>query len=243
VSETEDLTRRQWLLRLGEATALVGFAGLVPDAATVLTAQQAQGAIALPPGLYDPAPEHLTHLLAGGGVVVPPPGSQTEYAPPRPARFQPAFLSATELRLVTETTGVFLGAVDRAVVDEVVQWIDLYLQSASRVREAARRLAPEHRAVAVAYYGSDARVRQLETDDPPAFAKAALKWLEGYGSGDMTSRLEALRGLPAASAEKRGYDVLRRETIRGYYTSQAGLKDLNYQGNAYYGACPGCNLA
>ena len=39
-----------------------------------------------------------------------------------------------------------------------------------------------------------------------------------------------------------GYEVLRHETIRGYYTTRAGLRDLNYQGNAFYGACPGCNI-
>jgi len=33
---------------------------------------------------------------------------------------------------------------------------------------------------------------------------------------------------------------LRREAIRGYFRSQAGLIELDYKGNAVYGACPGC---
>jgi hypothetical protein len=57
-----DLTRRAWLLRLGELTALAGVAGLAPDlaGAMTLTVQEAAAA-GLPPGLYEPSGEHLTH--------------------------------------------------------------------------------------------------------------------------------------------------------------------------------------
>jgi len=35
-------------------------------------------------------------------------------------------------------------------------------------------------------------------------------------------------------------ELIRNEAIRGYYTSAAGLKELDYKGNTYYPYCPGC---
>ncbi|HEY7055089.1 MAG TPA: gluconate 2-dehydrogenase subunit 3 family protein, partial [Vicinamibacterales bacterium] len=46
--------------------------------------------------------------------------------------------------------------------------------------------------------------------------------------------------LPPESPLGRCYLFLRREAIRGYFTSQAGLMELDYKGNAVYGTCPGC---
>ena len=46
--------------------------------------------------------------------------------------------------------------------------------------------------------------------------------------------------MPPDSPLGRCYLFVRREAVRGYFTSQAGLKELDYKGNAFYGACPGC---
>jgi hypothetical protein len=122
------------------------------------------------------------------------------------------------------------------------------------VRRAALRLEAGHRALAVAYYG-EARVAQLETRDPAAIVRAALHELSqqaratfGHAFADVAAdgQLTLVTRMAQAAPDSPlglGYDVLRRETIRGYYTTRAGLRDLNYQGNAFYGACPGCNLA
>src|SRR5438270_655404 len=37
------------------------------------------------------------------------------------------------------------------------------------------------------------------------------------------------------------FELMKREAIRGFYTSRAGLKELDYRGNAYYARSPGCN--
>ena len=80
----QELTRREWLLRLGEITALAGVAGLVPEMATVLTAAEQQQAAALPPGLYEPSSKHLIHALAARGEPSIPAGTETDYVvPPR----------------------------------------------------------------------------------------------------------------------------------------------------------------
>jgi hypothetical protein len=56
-----------------------------------------------------------------------------------------------------------------------------------------------------------------------------------------TDLVREISRMPPDSLLGRCYQFLRRETIRGYFTSQAGLKDLDYKGNAFYGACPGCD--
>ena len=63
-SQAGDLSRRQWLLQLGEMVVLSGVSGLVPEsAAALLGAGQgaSPAATALPPGLYDASAEHLVH--------------------------------------------------------------------------------------------------------------------------------------------------------------------------------------
>ena len=36
------------------------------------------------------------------------------------------------------------------------------------------------------------------------------------------------------------FTFLKAEAIRAYYTSRHGLRELNYKGNWYYAASPGC---
>jgi Gluconate 2-dehydrogenase subunit 3 len=45
----------------------------------------------------------------------------------------------------------------------------------------------------------------------------------------------------AENAGTRFFKFLKSEVIRGYYTSQAGLKELDYKGNAFYARSPGCS--
>lgn len=33
----------------------------------------------------------------------------------------------------------------------------------------------------------------------------------------------------------------KQRVIEGFYTSQAGLKELDYKGNSFYSESPGCN--
>jgi hypothetical protein len=36
------------------------------------------------------------------------------------------------------------------------------------------------------------------------------------------------------------FKLLKAEIIRGFYTSQAGLKEVDYKGNGFYAKSPGC---
>jgi hypothetical protein len=247
----DDLTRRAWLLRVGEVTALAGVAGLVPDLAGGMSLTVQGGTAGLPPGLYEPSGEHLSHVLGARDAPLVPRAAETEFAVPRQGRFQPLFLSHHELDVVTRVVGILLGSVDPRALSETIAWIDLRLQIDAGIRDAARTLDPLHRALAVAYYGQ-ARVVELETVDSQAFVRTGLQLLEQQSQKRFgreflelagtaqTDLVQEISRTPPDSPLARAYLFLRREAIRGYFTSQAGLKELDYKGNAVYGACPGC---
>lgn len=247
----DDLSRRAWLLRLGELTSLAGVAGLVPDLAGALALTVQKAAAGLPPGLYEPSAAHLTHVLAARDAPLVPRGAETDFAEPRRGPFQPLFFSDHELDVVTRLVAVLLGSVDARALSETIAWIDLRLQSDAGIRNAARSLDSSHRALAVAYYGQ-ARVVELETVDSQAIVRTGLPLLEQqsrerFGREFLelaeTAQTDFVREIsrtPPESPLGRCYLFLRREAIRGYFTSQAGLKELDYKGNAFYGACPGC---
>jgi gluconate 2-dehydrogenase subunit 3-like protein len=245
----EGLTRREWLLRLGEFTALAGVAGLAPPIALSLGLTEQQAA-ALPAGLYEPSPKHLIHALSLRALPAIPPGSETDYVQPRQGPYRPQFFSPDEFKVVTRLVEILLGKVDSGALAETAEWVDLRFHSAAGVREAARRLDALHRALAMAYYG-EAHVVELESSDPQAVARAGLAGLEAHAqklgqpflelsNSQQSDLVREMSQAPQETPLRRFYDLLRREAIHGYYTSQAGLKELDYQGNAYHTQCPGC---
>ena len=253
--EGDDLTRRQWILRLGEFVALAGVSGLVPDVAASLAGHQVEqrNANTLPPGLYDPSPEHLVHALSSaGGKWTPPSGSETEYASAVSTDYQPKFFGLDDFKVVTRVIEILLGKVEPTASSQAAQWFDLWLSEVPGVRTAAQQLDPLYRTLAVAFYG-ESRVRDLETAHPEAIARVGIRALRdlsigsygGRGFLQLTADEQAELLITTTKAEPgtsihRFYELTRTEAIRGYYTSAAGLDDLDYRGNAYYGDCPGC---
>jgi len=272
--------RREWLLRLGETAFLMGFSGTWGEAKPeALTGQVSLPTGAeLPPGLYEPSNDHLSHALSSDARFHSiPAGSVTDYVRPRTGPFQPQILTSQELQTVRRLIELIIGdgaalsgaatagsagpasqaeaAVRSDTVDEVAEWIDLRLSQAPAVRTAAERLAPDHRALAAAYYGSD-RFEELETHDVQKTCRDGLRWLEEQSEQrheksflrmDQDQQLELLRVISDDRSDKsqenagtRFFVWLKGETIRGYYTSQAGLRELDYRGNAFYAEPPGC---
>jgi hypothetical protein len=146
---------------------------------------------------------------------------------------------------------ILLGNVDAGALIETAQWVDLRFASAAAVRAAARQLDPLHRALAIAYFG-ETRVVEAENDDPQSVARAGLAALEQYShsrfgrdflqlsASEQADTGREISHSPEDTPLRRFYDLLRREAIRGYYTSRPGLTELDYQGNAYHIQCPGC---
>lgn len=194
------MTRREWLLAIGEGAVLAGFSGAEP-------------AEPLPPGLYGPSRDHLGHALMNRDLVVP-----------LPARFQPRFFTEEQFAVVRRTLAAILGdGVAREVIEEIARWVDLTVSEAAAVREAALKLSPAHRAVAVHYHGAGPMI-ELETADPQKVCR------DGLAGADA----QITTGTPL-------FEFLKTKAIEGYYTSRAGLLELDYKGNAFYAVSPGCD--
>ncbi|HEV2495795.1 MAG TPA: gluconate 2-dehydrogenase subunit 3 family protein [Terriglobia bacterium] len=272
-SQFRILTRRQWLLKLGEAAVLLGFTGTAPASETTASPLAGlageESAKALPPGLYEPSSDHLAHVLASDSLFhAVPPGSETDYVRPRVGAYQPQFFSSSEMQAIRRLVSLMLGEADDGsvaasagddhenAVAVVAEWIDLRVASAAGVREAARGLSPEHRALAVAYHGSAAAVEELETAQPERICREGLQWLteestrrHGKPFLDLPDEQQTvvLRKISdarppnaAESAGTRFFKFIKHEIIRGFYTSRAGLKEIDYQGNAFHAESPGC---
>ncbi len=263
----EELTRREWLLRLGETAALVGFSGVAGQAegaAASLLAGLAQPS--LPPGLYEPSNDHLSHALMAGEQFHPvPPETETDYVRPQSGPFQPQFFSPSEFQIVRQIVRLMLGDVAEPssagnaekktapqIVDEVAEWLDLTVFSAAEVREAARRMAPEHRILAVHYHGA-AAVEEVENNEAQKVCREGLKWLADQSEGgdflklsdeqqiQLLSRISDDRADKTAQNEgTRFFRLIKAGVVRGFYTSRLGLKELDYKGNAFYAESPGC---
>ena len=170
------ITRREWLLSLGSAVVLAGYSGAPGEAATQ---SAAPGASALPPGLFLPSLDHLTHALTSDDPFHPiPPGAETEYVRPRSGPFVPQAFAREEFPVIRRLVEIILGedlknseetpvpGAPASICDEVAEWIDLVVASAPAVRALALSLPADQRAVAVAYFGTEEPVRELETSEP-----------------------------------------------------------------------------
>ena len=267
VTPSPAVTRREWLLSLGGAVVLSGFRGLPEEAAQEAHASR----LALPPGLYRPSLNHLTDALSRDGPFVSEqPGAQTEYVRPRSGPFVPQAFAPNEYAVVRRLVEIILGedlknssakpavGAPASIYDEVAEWIDLVVSSAPTVRKLASNLPADQRALAVAYFGNEEPVLHLETFEPERICRDGLAWLgeesqlrfaKGFLDVDASSQTELVHAISDARADRstthagtRLFDFLKEETVRGFYTSRQGLKELDYKGNSFYGQSPSCGL-
>src|SRR5262244_3276326 len=181
------LSRRDWLLNFGSAMILSGFAGVPGES------QQTEHTLntALPPGLYTPSIDHVTHVLNQDGPFFSiPPGAETQFVRPRSGPFLPQAFSSEEFTVIRRLVELILGeglttapaqqvaGAPETPYDEVAEWIDLVVFSGPGIRAAARNLTPEQRALAVAYFTSEEPVHELETFEPERICKEGLVWLQ-----------------------------------------------------------------
>jgi len=264
----DDLTRRQWLMRLGEAAVLAGFSGVAGEFPSTATEQSPSPLEKLPPGLYQPMSDHLSHALLNDERLHPiPPGSPTDYVRPLTGLYRPEFFSPREFETVGRLVELLLGEspqahettvgakTDEPVTRELAQWMDGVLSQAAGVRKAARSLRPEHRALAVRYYGS-AAVEKRENDEAEKVCREGLAWLEAestrrrgkpflsLGESDQVELLTVIADermdLPKNHVGVRFFRWIKATVVQGFYTSKPGLKELDYKGNSFYVECPGC---
>lgn len=247
-----EITRRQWLLRLGETVALAGVSGLVPETSLRLFGAQEQY-VALPPGLYEPFSDDLVHALSAHKGTVPPANSETDYVQPGAIRHL-QFFSPDEFTAIARILQIMLGNIDSDALGQAAYWVDLWFYSAQGVYEAARQLDPLHRKLAIEYFGGTA-VTELENNDPGAVAREGMQAFRKlclqlhnrpFENLDAAAQEQMIREIITGKSEDamhKFFQVVRNEAIRGYYTSPQGLKELDYKGNAYYPYCPGCETS
>jgi hypothetical protein len=251
-----DQTRRSWMVTISQAAVGLGLSGS--------TQAHTQDPQQLPPGLYLPSSDHLSHaLMSTEQFHAVPPGCPTDYIRPRTRPFSALFFSASEFAVIRRLIGLLLGEVStgdenghESIAQDVAEWIDLRVWSADGVRAAALSIHPLYRDLAVAYYGA-AQVRQVEVLDPADTCRQGLAWMNAIAQAQHSKEFLALETeqqvavLDTVSDERadkqlrnsgtRFFDFLKTETIKGFYTSEGGLKELDFKGNAFYARSPGCD--
>lgn len=185
-----------------------------------------------------------------------PPDCPTDYVRPPHEPFRPLFFSQPDFLVVGQLIGMLLGeAGEASISQEIAQWVDLRVASAKSEQEAIEALRPSHRALTVAYIGS-AQVERLAKANPARICSEGLQWIADKAhtfyskpflaleTGQQIALLQEIGDdAPHPRAENAGtrfFDYLKPETIRGFYTSRAGLQELDFKGNAFYARSPGC---
>ena len=263
------LSRRKWLIDVGKATALVGIAGkagpLEADCAFGVM-PPATGPKNLPPGLYRPSSEHLGAALENDSRFHPvPSGCEVDFIRRRKGPFAPQFFSPDEYKVIRRLTALMLGepstasgkranSSEESIADEVAEWIDLYTYSFAGVRQAAERLTPEQVALAEAYNGARL-LRRVRNSDPQQTYREGLAWIaeeskrrhqRGFvelAEEQQTAILDCISDEHAAGTANSGTRFFRQikgDIISGFYTSSAGLKELDDKANRFYAESPGC---
>ena len=263
VNSVASVTRRELLFTLAGTAVHSGIRGL-----PLLGGAQSAARVQLPPGLYQPSFDHLNHALTNETPFVAiPPGAETEYVRPRSGTFVAQAFTAAEFQFVRLLVEIILGEdlndleklsmAPGDIYDEVAEWIDLVVASAPRIRTLARNLPADQRALAVACWGREA-IAEMETFEPERICREGFAWLseeaqrrfaKNFIDADPANKLELVHTIsdlrPDKSVMHAGtllFDFLKAESIRGFYTSRMGLKELKYQGNAFYGSSPGCAI-
>jgi hypothetical protein len=210
--------RRRWLLQLSATVALSGLSGMDLDA---------EPASELPPGVYEPSVNHLAHVL--------------KPEPHRTQAYQAQFFQTAEFATIHHLIGLILGQPPAtAPVPEIAEWVDRIVSDSAIVQKTARSLSPAFRAVASAYAGEDS-VKELESADRQQLCRTGLTKFaqEGFSALDQTKQLARLAELEKTSDPFIVW--LKGRVIEGFYTSQLGLKELDYKGNSFYSVSPGCD--
>ncbi len=218
------MTRREWFMHLGAGVVLSGWSASDLDAAE------------LPPGIFEPSRDHLSHALQGNGLAA---GNETELVQVRTGPFQPTFFQPAEYAAIVALTAQLLGEAPGApVVNEIAQWMDLTVGESAAVRKAALAIAPGHRTLAVHYYGAQA-VQHLEELDPQAICREGLAW---FDREKLVESISDDRPEPRTeNAGTRFFTYLKGRVIEGFYTSRAGLEELGRGNHNFYATPPGCN--
>ncbi len=242
-------TRRDWVFAISRAAA----AGL--GMAWTGWGEGTAAATVLPPGVYLPSTDHLGHALMSADRYRPiPAGCPTDYVRPGNGPYLPQFFSDPEFAMVRRMVELMLGD-SSSVCQEITEWIDLIVSEQHDVQSAEQKVDPLYQALAVAYRGSAKAAGRAS--NAAATYRGGLQWLveaaqsrhaKDFLALEAEQQISLLDSISDARPDRDApnpgtqlFVLMKADTINGFYTSQAGLKELNFRGNAYYASSPGCN--
>jgi hypothetical protein len=91
-------------------------------------------------------------------------------------------------------------------------------------------------------------VEKLAAEDLAKTCHQGLAWMSEQSAnfaslrpGEQTALVMAMSETKVDTPSGRFFTLLKTETIKGFYTSRAGLKELDFKGNAFYARSPGCS--
>ncbi len=164
---------------------------------------------------------HL-HGSDGQGKDVP-----REIAAKKAGPYQPAFFSRSEYSTVGELASLIIPTDETPGAREarVEEWIDFILSQSDAPRQAVYREG-------MAFLENLCRDRHA-------------KRFEELSKTEQTEILHTVSDEIPETAENRPgvafFRALKHDTIVGFYTSEIGLRELDYKGNEFYSECPGCD--
>jgi hypothetical protein len=161
--------------------------------------------------------EAIARLLGAGLVSVAGADLLEAFAAPATLPYRPRFFSQTDFRMVAAIASRIIPTDDTPGAREarVEEWIDFFTAASEAARQSLYR----------------AGLVALETLCRERHGTTFLA-LEGAQQHDTLASLE--RSFPEF------FEAVKGDTIIGFYTSEVGLRELNWGGQTFHTECPGC---
>jgi hypothetical protein len=161
--------------------------------------------------------EAIARLLGAGIVTTAGVDLLEAFAAPAAGPYRPRFFEDADLRLVATVASRIIPSDETPGAREarVEEWIDFFTAASEDARQTL-------------YRGGLARLEGLCREH------------HGKGFLALEGRLqdEALTSLAQSSPEF--FEAIKGDTIVGFYTSEIGLRELNWGGQMFHSECPGC---
>jgi len=144
----------------------------------------------------------------------------------RPATYQPLFFTASEYAMLERLTDIIIPADDTPGASEagVSEFIDLMVSRDSS-------LQPELRS----------GLAWLDAHSEKMSQKPFLKLASGQQSALLEFLAYKKKFRPDEERGRKFFDLVREYTVMGFYTSEIGLKELDYPGlQLFYAESPSC---
>jgi gluconate 2-dehydrogenase gamma chain len=143
----------------------------------------------------------------------------------KPAKYQPLFFTASEYAIIERLTDIIIPAGDTPGASEagVSEFIDLMVSRDSK-------LQPDFRA----------GMGWLDAHSKSTSGQSFLKLQPTHQTAVLESLAYKKKFRPGEEGGRKFFNLVREYTVMGFYTSEIGLKELDYPGLKFYAESPSC---